>query len=72
MDEDSPKSRRHPNRETKRSMKSSEVATFVRRYGRTSRRDGDPNDRKHDHDLEQRLKQMDPVDLDRLMRDDED
>lgn len=33
--------------------------------------EADPNDRHYDRKLEQKIKRMDPKDLDALMRDDE-
>lgn len=68
-DEESKK--RKLNTESRRALKAAEVSEFVRRYARKARHGLDPNDRSYDHRLEQRLKSMDPVELDRLLRDDE-
>jgi hypothetical protein len=43
----------------------------MREYGRTSRRDGDPNDRHYDRKLEQEIKRVDPRDLDAMLRDED-
>ncbi|HSR84552.1 MAG TPA: hypothetical protein VLM11_10275 [Streptosporangiaceae bacterium] len=49
------------------------LAVFLREYGRTSRRPGlDPNDGHYDRVLEREIKRLDPSELDRLMRDNED
>jgi hypothetical protein len=49
----------------------SEIGTFLREYGRQSRkRNGyDPNDRTYDRKVERIVKRMPPEDLDRIMRD---
>lgn len=45
---------------------------FVRQYARKAPRNGDPNDRVHDHDLQARARRMGPEQLDPLLRDGED
>lgn len=50
-----------------------DVATFMRQYGRTSKRGGlDPNDRKYSKSVEKLVKRLPPDELDRILRDDED
>ena len=68
-DEDKP--RRHPNLAEKRALKVAELATFSRQYGRRKQRGVEPNDRKCDREAEEQFKKMDPIELDRLFRDDE-
>ncbi len=50
------------------------IGVFLGEYGRPSRRrnGGDPNDRGYDRELEQQIKRMDPVELDRLIRGEDD
>ncbi|MGO4872425.1 MAG: hypothetical protein ACLPGW_17775 [Roseiarcus sp.] len=60
-----------PKRERRRSLKAAQIAAFLRLYGRTAQKGGDPNDRHYDREFESRVKQMDPVELDRLIREDE-
>lgn len=49
-----------------------EVALFVQQVGRKAQKGVEPNDRKHDHELERRLKHMSPIDIDKLIRTDDD
>lgn len=63
--------KRKMNAESRHALKAAEVSDFVRRYARKARHGLDPNDRSYDRELEQRLKSMDPAELDRLLRDDE-
>jgi len=57
----------------RRALGLTRLSVFLQKYGRTSRRGGyDPNDRTYDRDLERRMKTMDPLRLDQLMRGDED
>ncbi|NJS39876.1 MAG: hypothetical protein HC783_13660 [Rhodobacteraceae bacterium] len=49
-----------------------EVAVFARQYARRKQRGMDPNDRGYDRELEEQLKKMDPAELDRLLREDDD
>jgi hypothetical protein len=50
-----------------------EFGTFMRQYGRTAQRGGsDPNDRGYDRKLENRIKQLPPEELDRLLNGDPD
>lgn len=66
------KPRRHPNRSEKRALMAAEVAVFARQYARRKQRGMDPNDRGYDRELEEQLKKMDPAELDRLLREDDD
>lgn len=45
-----------------------EIGEFLRRYGRKKQKNWDPNDRTYDRRMEERIKHMDPEELDRLMR----
>ncbi len=49
-----------------------EIGDFLRKYGRKKYPGKDPNDRAYDRKLENKIKQMDPEELDRLMHDGED
>ena len=46
-------------------------SVFVQQYGRKAQKGVEPNDRRFNEDVERRVKRMDPVVLDHLMRDDE-
>lgn len=72
MAEDKP-IRRHLNATQKRALKAAKMEQFVQAVGRQSRaRNGyDPNDRAFDPDEAKTFRRMDPLKLDRLMRDDE-
>ena len=71
MIEQKPKARRHPNRDQKRSLSAADISVFVQQYGRKAQKGVEPNDRRFNEDVERRVKRMDPVVLDHLMRDDE-
>ena len=45
------------------------LAEFVRRYARPAQAGSDPNDRRFDRSIQARIKRMDPVRLDALLRD---
>ena len=70
MTDDKP--RRHPNRLERQALRAADVALFVRQYGRKAQKGVEPNDRNYNEDVERRIRRMDPVELDRLMREDED
>ena len=71
MIEQKPKKRRRPNRSEKQSLRAADIAIFVRQYGRKAQKGVEPNDRKFNEDVERLVKRMDPVMLDRWMREDE-
>lgn len=62
---------RRLNAEERRAVKAAEVQRFVTKYGRKAQKGAEPNDRKYDRKTEQTIRQMDPFELDRLMREDE-
>ena len=68
---DEEKPRRHPNEAEKRALKAAELAIFTKQIGRRKQKGVEPNDRKFDREAEQQFKNMDPLELDRLLRDDE-
>lgn len=68
---DEGKPRRHPNRAEKLALQAAELAVFTKQYGRRKQRGVEPNDHKYDRDTEKKFKKLDPTELDRLMRDDE-
>jgi hypothetical protein len=62
--------RRHAQYRAKAKL-AEDIAVFVRQYGRKKRASGyDPNDRHYDRKVETLVKQMDPVELDTLLRGD--
>jgi hypothetical protein len=68
---DEEKERRHPNRAEKQALRAAELSLFVKQYGRKAQRGVEPNDRRYDRDVEQKVRRMDPFELDRLLREDE-
>jgi hypothetical protein len=70
LDDEKP-CRRHPNRAEKVALRAAEIAVFVKQYGRKAQKGAEPNDRRYDRDVERSVRGMNPVDLDRLLRDDE-
>ena len=66
------KLRRHPNRAEKRALKAAELAKFMHAVGRPAQKGAEPNDRRGvDLSLQKKLRRVPPVELDRLLRDDE-
>lgn len=63
--------KKHRNVAEKHALRVAEIAVFIKQYGRKAQRGADPNDRTYDRDVEQMIRHMDPVELDRLLRDDE-
>jgi hypothetical protein len=47
----------------------SAVSRFTRQYARKKPRGGEPNDRPYSRKTERVVRQMDPTELDRLLRD---
>lgn len=67
------KPRRYPNRAEKRALRAAELANFVHATGRQAQKGVEPNDRgRVDLALQKKLRRVPPVELDRLLRDDED
>lgn len=62
---------RRLNADERRAVKAAEVQRFVTKYGRKAQKGVESNDRKHDKKTERAIRQMDPIELDRLMREDE-
>jgi hypothetical protein len=56
----------------RRARKSARLRTFVDQYGRKSQKGVEPNDRRYDRRVEATVKRMSPIELDRLLREDED
>jgi hypothetical protein len=65
------KPRRHPNRAQKHALKVAELARHVRAVGRKAQKRTEPNDRKDDPAFKKKLRSIQPEQLDRLLRDDE-
>ena len=59
------------NIDQKRHLKSEELSVFVRRYARKAYPQRDPNDRRYDRQIEAKIRQMNPEELDALLRDGE-
>ena len=66
-DPEKPK-RKRLNAAQKRALKAADVTHFLKKYGSINRWS---NDRGLDHELQRRVSQMSPEELDRLMREDE-
>lgn len=47
-----------------------ELFEFLRQYSRKAPKRGEPNDRGYDRRLEERIKRMDPEELDKLLNGD--
>ena len=62
---------RRLNRDRTRARVSRDLTVFVRQYARKAQRNHEPNDRAYDRDVENRVKRMDPLALDRLPREDD-
>ena len=63
--------RRRLNADKKRALKAADLDVFVKKYGRKAQKRGEPNDRHFDRKTEKRIKRMNPVELDMILRDDE-
>jgi len=72
MDEPKKPIRTHLNASERRARKAADAMKFVQQYGRKAQKGVEPNDRRLTKDLTQTVKQMDPMEFDRLLRDDED
>jgi hypothetical protein len=64
--------RKRFNADQKRARRSADVRQFMAQYGRRAHKGHDPNDRSYDREIERSVRGMDPIELDRLMREDED
>ena len=64
--------KRRRNATQKRALRSAELSEFIQQYGRKAQKGMEPNDRGYSRKLEKAVKRMKPVELDRLLRDDED
>jgi hypothetical protein len=56
----------------KRARRAAEVMKFLIQYRRKAHKGWDPNDRSYDREIEHKVKRMNPILLDRLIREDED
>jgi len=63
--------RKRLNLAERRALKVASAADFMRKYQRRAQKRVEPNDRRHDIDVEKAVQRMNPVELDRLLRDDE-
>lgn len=71
MVEPVPPKRKRLNLAQKRALRAAEARLFVQRYGRKAQKGVEPNDRRYGREAERALKRLEPMDLDRLIRDDE-
>jgi hypothetical protein len=58
-------------RRKRRKPSAADIANFARQYARKASRGIDPNDRGFSHRIARQIKSMNPLELDRLLRDDE-
>ncbi len=63
-----PPRRRRLNQDEKRELRAADAQLFAKKYGRKSQKGVEPNDRKYDREFGERLKQIEPDELDRLLR----
>jgi hypothetical protein len=64
--------RKRLNADEKRASKAAAVQHFAQQYARKAQKGIEPNDRRYKRQIEKKVKNMKPEDLDRLLRDDED
>ena len=64
--------RRHLSRDERRVLWAAQIAVFVKQYGRKAQKGAEPDDRRQSWEVERRVRHMDPLTLDGLLRDDED
>jgi hypothetical protein len=72
MDSDQPKSKKRFNADEKRAARAEQLRLFAKQAGRKAQKGKEPNDRRHNRDVEQMAKRMKPDELDRLFRNGED
>jgi hypothetical protein len=60
------------NADQKRALLSEQLKLLAKQAGRRAQKRKEPNDRSHDREVEQMAKRMNPVSLDRLLRDGDD
>jgi hypothetical protein len=58
------------NADQKRARRGGELAVFLQQYARKAQKNREPNDRRYDRDLAKQVQQMNPEELDKLLRDD--
>ena len=60
------------NGEDRRAKEAAALQLFVKQYARKAQRGVEPNDRRYDRKIEDRVRRMSPEELDALLRDGED
>ena len=60
------------NGEERRAKEAATLALFVKRYARKAQKGVEPNDRRYDRKIEQRVRRMAPEALDALLREGDD
>ncbi len=68
---DPAKAKRHLNADQKRALRAAELADFVNKVGRKKQPRHDPNDRRSDPDFDKALRRVDPMEISKLIADDE-
>jgi hypothetical protein len=64
--------RKRLNADEKRAYKAAAVQRFAQQYARKAQKGIEPNDRRYKRQIEKKVKNMNPEELDRLLRDNED
>ncbi len=59
------------NLDQKRALKAADLRLFVQQYARPAQKGSESNDRRYSLEIEQAARRMKPMELDRLLRDDE-
>lgn len=72
MNEAAKPKRRHLNAAERRAHEAADTMKFIQQYERKAHKGFDPNDRTYSRDFERLMQRMGPIELDALMRDDED
>jgi hypothetical protein len=71
MDEPAKPKRKHLNAAERRARMAADAAMFIRQYARKAQKNKEPNDRQYSREVAESIKHMNPIDFDRLLRDDE-
>jgi hypothetical protein len=71
MDTERQQRKRRLNADEKRARRAERLRLFTKQVGRKAQKGIEPNDRRHDREIERKAKGMDPVEFDRLLRDGE-
>jgi len=61
-----------PNRDDRRAKEAATLQLFAKQYARKAQKGVEPNDRRYDQKIAERVRRMSPEELDSLLRDGED